>query len=1048
MLKRMAGKLLLKLMALCCATGAWAESAAVTDAQSAEWLCWAIPLPKEAKILRQVKLPAAAVKLTARAGAGELELHALRQLQDLFRAQAGVDGGQGGAFEILIGVCDAQGRLGDAIVPDAARLAELPNKEQACLIRPLGDNRLVLAALDGRGVFYAALTLRQLLEPKFKGEDVTLPLAVITDWPDLAERGEWGGVGKGSATLQPEDIEWMAARKMNLIEFHVNHQVDSNGNATANIDRALLRRGRMHGVKMVPIISHLNGMGHRGVYQAYPELQGTGPGALYKRQATELYAPCASNPKLIGILADWMRAYAAYEGVRDISCWLGELNLRCECPECAKLEQFALETRAFVRAWRLAVKDYPDLRIRILLTQGSYKSNDKVLAEVPPEVGVTYYDGGKTYDSSPTPMIYPLLEEYAAKGGWLGVYPQLTPSWRIVSPWSCPQFIKYRMTEFVDKKLVSLAGYVVGGNRLFDFNVTAAAEWSWNAHGRSEREFALAWATRQGLPAAQAELAADWAVKLGQPAWDLYGARLVERYLFAPANFAGMVSSGLPPAYGLGAFAYIPDNQHFQRNFQMCREALTLAERVGGAGMVAESQAVLTYYQMLNEVIGIGGFLSAHKNVGDAERGVLQQHMNRLALAGLLNVEALEDWERAVAAGAGGGRLREGVQATQDSIGAAARALARFGVRDVVSAFTRGEIGAWTLEDFREKAEIVKTMDVSRQVCGPGRYLAAFQYGGGYNGLQVSRVALASAPADDPARQVELAVDEHAGSTGASNDRNIYALALTNYDAARRYMLVARIRGVRPQDQKTGQTGCEGKVWLERERPLDWQSQIMACQPVVTGAAARLGFSGKGLKVGVLAGGYGADGLLELLRKTAGIDSAPVSLGDFQSENCRVLILPQMRSAVPAAFARQLEEFVRQGGGLVATHDAVGYREMPKLCESVCAGGVEHTRAGTWKIAATHPVTRGLAAGKALSRGFIDQVELRVGTNGAAVAAGEITGNPVVVAGAFGKGRYVACGLLLGMEHDQFGSGDRETGPTADEAALLLNAIRWCAGAE
>ena len=63
-------------------------------------------------------------------------------------------------------------------------------------------------------------------------------------------------------------------------------------------------------------------------------------------------------------------------------------------------------------------------------------------------------------------------------------------SWRIVCPWSGPQFIKYRMTEFVDKNLKCLVGYATPNNRLYDFNVTAAAEWSWNAHGRDERAFA------------------------------------------------------------------------------------------------------------------------------------------------------------------------------------------------------------------------------------------------------------------------------------------------------------------------------------------------------------------------------------------------------------------------------------------------------------------------------------------------------------------------------------------------------------------------------
>ena len=45
----------------------------------------------------------------------------------------------------------------------------------------------------------------------------------------------------------------------------------------------------------------------------------------------------------------------------------------------------------------MAREHNPKVKLRILLTQGSYDSNDKVLPEVPPEVEVSYYDGGRTY---------------------------------------------------------------------------------------------------------------------------------------------------------------------------------------------------------------------------------------------------------------------------------------------------------------------------------------------------------------------------------------------------------------------------------------------------------------------------------------------------------------------------------------------------------------------------------------------------------------------------------------------------------------------------
>ena len=88
-------------------------------------------------------------------------------------------------------------------------------------------------------------------------------------------------------------------------------------------------------------------------------------------------------------------------------------------------------------------------------------------------------------------------------------------------------------------------------------------------------------------------------------------------------------------------------------------------------------------------------------------------------------------------------------------------------------------------------------------------------------------------------------------------------------------------------------------------------------------------------------------------------------------------------------------------------------------------------------------MTAGLPSETVLTQGYYDHILLNSGPDGTAVAVGEDTGKPVVVAGPFGKGRYVACGLLPGLRGD-----GEETAPSAHEAALLLNAVKWCAGAK
>jgi len=466
----------------------------VSRQEEAKWLRWVIPLPKKISISAKVEVPVSEVRINLRRGAGDVEKTAAEELAALCGAKGKVASGKG-QFEILIGVCDAKGKIGGVIISDAKELKDLPNREQAYVIRPVGENRLVLTALDERGVYYAAQTLRHLLESKFADGKVTIPLASVIDWPDLDQRGEWGGLN----WFPTSEIEWLAHHKMNMVVYHVRFHIreDGRGGVTnVHPDRIVL--GRRYALNMVPIITHFSILGERtNLFQVYPQLKGrTKPQGEIVRDLGEAKVrsvPCPSQPKMAEVLADFMCAMAA-EGATDIDCWLTEgRGLRCLCQMCLAQGDdmhYALEARAYVNAWRIARKQYPKLRVRIVLTQGTYNTNDKVLAEVPSGVGVTYYCSWGTYNSLRKPMITPLLEDFAAKGGWLGVVPQLTATFAAVTPWTGPQFIRHRMNEFVDKKLKCLQGYAVYSNRLYDFNVTAAAEWSWNAKGRDEREFA------------------------------------------------------------------------------------------------------------------------------------------------------------------------------------------------------------------------------------------------------------------------------------------------------------------------------------------------------------------------------------------------------------------------------------------------------------------------------------------------------------------------------------------------------------------------------
>ena len=125
-----------------------------------DWINNLLPLPREVSIATWVSCAPAAVSVRTRPEAGDVELQATAELRQLFVDKAGVEP-NGVDFEILLGVVDPDGLL-DGTAVDARPLRNVPNRDQAYVIKPDGNARLVLAALDGRGVYYAAQTLFQL----------------------------------------------------------------------------------------------------------------------------------------------------------------------------------------------------------------------------------------------------------------------------------------------------------------------------------------------------------------------------------------------------------------------------------------------------------------------------------------------------------------------------------------------------------------------------------------------------------------------------------------------------------------------------------------------------------------------------------------------------------------------------------------------------------------------------------------------------------------------------------------------------------------------
>lgn len=797
----------------------------VSPPETKAWLRHVIPLPQEIHFEGFVTVKPAEVAVRVRSGGSDVEQAAATLLTKALGASAD----DKPRLELLLGVCTREGRLGDLQVPGAEKLATKPNHEQAYVIVPLSPTRLVLAGLDERGVYYAALTLAQLLQANRSADSVTVPLARVLDWPDLGERGGWGG-NMGS------DFEWMSSRKLNLAEVQAKLSIAEDGTGTAAFAPELVEQGRLHAFRVVPIIPHLEQFGPLGLFTRLPEVRGVGPKAkLQGHPYCEV--PCSFQPRYQALLAKWMTDLAQIKGVDTICVWLSENELQCGCDQCLAIGEFAAETRACVKAWRVAQQVRPNLKLRILLTQGSYKTNDKVLAEAPPEVQISYYDGGRTYNSSRDPMIYPLLADFAGSGRWLGVYPQVNASWRIVCPWSSPQFMKVRMTEFVDKKLSNLCAYAPPHNRMYDFNLTAAAEWGWNAHGRDEREFAAAWATQRGLK--DPERAADWAMLLGPVGWDVYGSGVPYPHFFGSAT--NMIKQRSVPVLGQGLFRYFPTREHLQQDAALAARAAALAAELGDPGIIAETRVIAGYVAMLVQLHDIAAIVSRKTSPSEAERAALSEKLLALSQAECDVNEGLRAWEKAALGSPAGQRLSDTCEVNDQTLAGVSEALRPFGVRNPLAPYLTREIGQYHTPDFEATQSTEKVLDVTSIVDGPGEYQVRFTHTEGYNGATVSRVALVSAPQDHPQQRTEIAVDKHHGVIGYTPREPGYTLKLPVYDDALGYFVIADLSAPRSSDRPVDRRGCNGSITFWKVRQPGEAIKPLPLLPMSQGEKARYG---------------------------------------------------------------------------------------------------------------------------------------------------------------------------------------------------------------
>ena len=550
----------------------------VTEKEALQWVRYVVPLPKSIKITGEVKLPSGSVRVVPCPGSDILIQQAVKELADAVGENAA---SRKSAFSIRF-------QIGGV---EAEPLKKLKNSDQAYRIFvPAGKQpELRLVALTPRGIYYAAKTLQQLIRARSTRSSIAVPLLDVTDWPDMAQRGLWGGDNY-------EHLKWLGDRKMNIMEQISAIGVDEHGKPFAKVrpDRMpLVTEAPLYGIEFAPVILHLEQVGKLGVFQHYPEFKGKTehPGAM-----------CYSQPGVTDMIAEWMVQLASVPGVKTLDCWLTE-NLHgqpgCQCDKCKNEKWQLLEIRTVLRAWEKAKKKLGRyFTLRVTTSEATEPENRAIFAELPPDVQVTYYHSLFTYNNRRMEIIPSYVVEEAKKGRWMGVIPNFCSHTGYWEPFTGATFVHYRLNEFVKKGLKGLVGYVTPGVNYYRFNTEAAAEWSWNAKGRSPREFAISYAVRYGIK--NPEKFADWCEVIGEVGWDVYGNHwLYGERTGRPGRVAYLLKNGKLPELGFVLWDCFPSpwgniktETILNEDVEAAAKALKLAKELGYRLAVEESLVV------------------------------------------------------------------------------------------------------------------------------------------------------------------------------------------------------------------------------------------------------------------------------------------------------------------------------------------------------------------------------------------------------------------------------------------------------------------------
>lgn len=461
------------------------------------WACYTTPLPKQMDIKGEIAVPKGAVALEI-TGADSHPVYG--EIRRQFAETCGETTGK--AFSVVIQIGGEQ----------AEPLKKLANSSQAYGVSSGGDS-LIVTALGPHGAYYGWKTLQQLINARATPDTLKMPVVTITDWPDMDRRGIWG-------VDNYNHLQWLSDRKMNHMEQIRSRDIDADGKWFTPAKKGveiLENESAKYAVHYTPVVLHLEQVLSENMLKRYPEMKAV--------DATHERAMCYAQPRTIEMISEWIYDSANRSTSCEVDVWMTEniLGKRgCQCGACKPNHHCVNEARAIIKAWDAARKKLgKDITLYLLTSESSESYNKQIFSEIPKDVRIWYYHSLLTYNTIRQPMLRSYLADEAKRGRWMGVCPNLDGWTHTNQPFHGAEFIKYRMSEFINKAHLGLLGYPTPRIHYNRFNVEASAEWTWNLNGRSTRDFAYSYAVRQGYK--DPDKFADWSETLGTVSWDVYG---------------------------------------------------------------------------------------------------------------------------------------------------------------------------------------------------------------------------------------------------------------------------------------------------------------------------------------------------------------------------------------------------------------------------------------------------------------------------------------------------------------------------------------------